>query len=83
MYFGAFVLLAMCGLQCPWRLESARTDIHIAGLFPLSAPGWIGDYGLQGLTAVQLAVDQINDRQDVLKDYKLVLDYDDTKVSCL
>ncbi|XP_071809085.1 gamma-aminobutyric acid type B receptor subunit 2-like [Asterias amurensis] len=81
MNFAVFLLTALCGFLSPRKLESARIDLHIAGLFPLTAPGWIGDYGLQGLTAVQLAVDQINDRADVLKDYRLVLDYNDTKAS--
>ena len=82
--------MMLCSISCivmsyvfhwPISASAAGTELHVAGLFPLSAPGWIGEYGLQGLTAVELAITQINNRSDLLADYQLVLDYNDTKVS--
>ena len=60
-----------------------RTRLYLAGLFPLSVPGWIGDYGLQSLSAVQIAIEDINKREDVLPDHELVLVYRDTQVILL
>ena len=57
-----------------------RTQLYLAGLFPLSVSGWIGDYGLQSLSAVQIAIEDINKREDVLPEYELVLVYRDTQV---
>ncbi|XP_072047423.1 gamma-aminobutyric acid type B receptor subunit 1-like [Amphiura filiformis] len=58
-----------------------KTRLYLAGLFPLSVPGWIGDYALQSVSAIQMAIDDINDREDILPEYELILEYKDTKAS--
>ena len=58
---------------------SARTPLYIGGLFPLSE-GSSRDFGRTSLAGSMRAVEDINNRSDVLPEYEIVLDYADTEV---
>lgn len=53
--------------------EHGRIELHIGGIFPMSASisGWAG--GQACLPAALMALDDINNRHDVIPGYKLVL----------
>ncbi len=53
------------------------TDLYIMGLFPMEG-SWAGGLGI--MPAVQIALEHINDRLDILPGYRLNLIWDNTKV---
>ena len=52
--------------------------LNIMGLFPITGETWPG--GWPCLTAVNMALRHIDQRDDILKDYKLNLTWRDSKV---
>ena len=54
-----------------------KKDIYIGGLFPIKSIGWDAG-GI--LPAVEMALDDINNRSDILQSYKLNLLWKDTQV---
>ncbi len=57
-----------------------RVALHIGGVFPMESDGggWAG--GRACLPAVQMALEDVNKRVDILNNYELVLHYHDSKV---
>lgn len=57
-----------------------RIALHIGGTFPMESDGggWAG--GQACLPAVQMALEDVNKRADILEGYELVLHYHDSKV---
>ena len=55
-------------------------NLTIGGYFPLDGPCWTG--GLAVKLTADLALDQVNNRTDLLSGYKLHLISNDTKVCC-
>ena len=53
-------------------------EIHIGGIFPMSG-GWSGGVGCR--PAVDMALEAVNARPDILPGYKLVMMANDSKVS--
>ena len=53
-------------------------NLTIGGIFPMSG-SWAGGQGC--LPAVQMALEDVNRRQDILPDYNLHMDFDDSQVS--
>ena len=63
--------------------ELDRVALHIGGVFPMESDGggWAG--GRACLPAVQMALEDVNKRMDILDNYELVLHYHDSKVLSL
>ena len=60
--------------------DSRLTDLHIGGLFPISGEGgWQGGQGC--LPAAEMALNDVNDKADLLAGYRLVLHWNDSEVS--
>ena len=59
-----------------------KIPVHIGGLFPLSG-GWISSSGDRCLQSALLAIKHVNNHTGLLRDYELILDYNDTKVRSL
>lgn len=55
-------------------------NLTIGGIFPMSG-AWSGGIGC--LPAVKMALDDVNNRTDILPDYHLSMDYNDSQVSRL
>ena len=53
-------------------------NLTIGGIFPMSG-SWSGGIGC--LPAVKMALDDVNNRTDILPDYNLYMDYNDSQVS--
>lgn len=75
-------------LQNSINIDNSRIDhkksktLHIGGLFPLTGSGgWLGGPGC--LPAVNMALEAVNNRSDLLPGYYLHLTRNDSKVSCL
>ncbi|XP_053823914.1 gamma-aminobutyric acid type B receptor subunit 1 [Vidua chalybeata] len=63
--------------QCqPHRPPSGKKAVHVGALFPMSG-GWPG--GQACLPAVRMALEDINERRDILPDYELRLIHVDSK----
>ncbi|XP_032940123.1 gamma-aminobutyric acid type B receptor subunit 1-like isoform X1 [Catharus ustulatus] len=63
--------------QClPHRPSSGKKAVHVGALFPMSG-GWPG--GQACLPAVRMALEDINERRDILPDYELRLIHHDSK----
>ena len=76
MYFFLLYLAANLSLVCSVR--SPKT-LYIGGLFPMT--GSSAAYAGEGLLRVsKLAINMVNNRSDVLPDYRLQLVWNDTKV---
>jgi uncharacterized membrane protein YcgQ (UPF0703/DUF1980 family) len=57
-----------------------RIDLHIGALFPMTgSSGWLGGQGCQ--PAINMALKDVNSAHDLLSGYRLVLHYNDSKVS--
>ena len=52
-------------------------NITIGGIFPMSG-SWAGGQGC--LPAVQMALEDVNSRDDILSEYHLNMDFDDSQV---
>lgn len=52
-------------------------NLTIGGIFPMSG-SWSGGIGC--LPAVQMALEDVNSRSDILPDYRLSMDYNDSQV---
>ncbi len=63
--------------NCLWSV-SGSTELHILGLFPITG---VWDGGQSLLNAAQLAVEDINQREDVLPGYNINLTWRDSNVS--
>ncbi|CAH1784848.1 unnamed protein product [Owenia fusiformis] len=59
----------------PSELNATKPNILIGGLLPLDIT-----FSRRLMTAAQIAIDEINKRNDVLKDYNLVLHMKNTSV---
>lgn len=57
---------------------SERRAVYIGALFPMSG-GWPGGQACQ--PAVEMALEDVNSRRDILPDYELKLIHHDSKVS--
>lgn len=62
------------------RCDADLIDLHLMGLFPMEG-AWSGGEALK--PAVQMGLDHINARDDILPGYRLKLVWEDTKVSNL
>ncbi|OWK49867.1 Gamma-aminobutyric acid type B receptor subunit 1 [Lonchura striata] len=60
----------------PHRPPSGKKAVHVGALFPMSG-GWPG--GQACLPAVRMALEDINERRDILPDYELRLIHVDSK----
>ena len=56
-----------------------RKPLYIGGLLPLTK-GSSPDFGPTAFAGCKLAVDDINNRSDVLPDYELIVNWTDTQV---
>ena len=73
-------LVLLAGLRCSLAGDtSPRKPLYIGGLLPLTK-GSSADSGLTALAGSMQAVEDINNRSDVLPDYELVVDWVDTEV---
>lgn len=55
-------------------------NITVGGIFPMSG-SWAGGQGC--LPAVEMALEDVNAREDLLSEYRLHMDYNDSHVSQL
>nr|XP_006823238.1 PREDICTED: gamma-aminobutyric acid type B receptor subunit 2-like [Saccoglossus kowalevskii] len=69
-----FVVLAACS---PVEVGANKTVLTILGLFPFDSPIWNG--GESHLPASQMAMQHINDNEDILADYELQIVSGDSK----
>jgi gamma-aminobutyric acid type B receptor len=53
-------------------------NITIGGIFPMSG-SWAGGQGC--LPAVEMALEDVNSRDDILSEYHLNMDFDDSQVN--
>lgn len=58
--------------------ENKTKDLYLMGLFPFTG---VWDGGAAYLEATTMALEQINNRHDLLPEHRLNLIYNDTKVS--
>ena len=60
---------------------SGKQVLHLGGLFPLSPESsWYVSLGNATLTSALYAIETVNNSPEVLTDYEVVLDYNDTQV---
>ena len=52
-------------------------NLTVGGIFPMSG-SWAGGQGC--LPAVEMALEDVNSRQDILPEYRLHMDYNDSQV---
>ena len=74
-------------IACLWILSviapclannvSSKTPIHVLGLYPMSGP-WAGGEALY--PATQLALQDVNNNDEILTNYELKITFADTKV---
>ncbi|GFS03764.1 gamma-aminobutyric acid (GABA) B receptor, 1 [Elysia marginata] len=75
-YF-AFVLLMLLVTPCPSGSQIIKNKtLTIGGIFPMSG-SWAGGEGC--LPAVQMALSDVNNQTDILPEYKLEMDSDDSQ----
>ncbi|XP_048239755.1 gamma-aminobutyric acid type B receptor subunit 1-like isoform X5 [Haliotis rufescens] len=73
----SLVLVLFACTCCTWATKAGNlTDIYLIGLFPLSGP-WNGGQAM--LPASQMAVEDINNRSDILPGYRLNINWTDTQ----
>lgn len=48
---------------------------------PYEMEGWVGDFGKQSVVGTNLAVQEINERDDILADYEISVIYKNSMVS--
>ena len=53
-------------------------NLTVGGIFPMSG-SWAGGQGC--LPAVEMALEDVNSREDILPEYRLHMDYNDSQVS--
>ena len=53
-------------------------NLTVGGIFPMSG-SWAGGQGC--LPAVEMALEDVNSREDILSEYRLHMDYNDSQVS--
>ncbi|XP_070571828.1 gamma-aminobutyric acid type B receptor subunit 1-like [Ptychodera flava] len=77
----AFAILFSLFVAVPsW--VTATSPLHIVGLFPLtSVPGWLASLSTQCLVAIDMAIEDINNREDLLAEYELTFVHNDTRGS--
>lgn len=72
-YVSVFVLSVLIShLGC-----EKHKNLTIGGIFPMSG-SWSGGIGC--LPAVQMALEDVNSRHDILPEYRLYMDYNDSQV---
>lgn len=72
------VLVLICFIHSTLCLD----DLHIGGIFPIGGKGgWQG--GQACMPAAQMALEDVNKREDLLKGFRLVLHSNDSEVSYL
>ena len=64
--------------RVPPHPSSERRAVYIGALFPMSG-GWPGGQACQ--PAVEMALEDVNSRRDILPDYELKLIHHDSKVA--
>lgn len=74
VYFMSIVLY-------PVSIVMSLKELNIGGFFPMSGPAWSG--GRAVLPVVEMAIRDVNNRPDILPDYKLTLTWKDTQVRYL
>ena len=73
-------LLYLCNLWSGCGGEQEEIDLHIGGLFPISGTGgWQG--GQACLPAAKMALEDVNNAKNLLNGYRLLLHWNDSKVS--
>ena len=87
-----FFMFLTCHLQLAISFEDScnrnkSTDIHIIGFFPCTDPNDIRGIpvdncdGIERIPIMKLALEEINERCDLLPGYRLVVDYANSAVS--
>ena len=71
-------ILFIFGFTSASILRQKTKDLHIMGLFPMTGTAWPGGYATK--TATEMAIEEINNRSDILPEYKLNLHSVDSKV---
>lgn len=71
-----FIFLTLLG-QCKNCEGLKHRNLTIGGIFPMSG-SWAGGVGC--LPAVEMALEDVNSRLDILPDYHLEMQSDDSKV---
>ena len=79
---------ASCNMNtCGSGYNDNITDIHIIGFFPCTDPNDTRGIpvdncdGVEGIPIMKLALEEINERCDLLPGYRLVVDYANSAVS--
>ncbi|CAG5115624.1 unnamed protein product, partial [Candidula unifasciata] len=70
-----FLVVTMLILQVHGEVYKPKT-LTIGGIFPMSG-SWAGGVGC--LPAVKMALEDVNNRTDILPDYKLEMQFDDSQ----
>ena len=80
MHLKMFTLMVclITSLEHPERTRGMK-DLYLLGLFPIGGDVWPAGEAL--LLAIHMALEQVNNRTDILPGYRLNLIYRDTMVS--
>ncbi|KAG8199602.1 hypothetical protein JTE90_009438 [Oedothorax gibbosus] len=82
-YLGALALVLAHQVLCNGGTFTSQTNIHIGAFLPLSRNISEGGIGRGVVPAVKLAARHINSSPIFLKDYRLVVQFYDTRVSII
>ena len=75
-----FSFLWLMGFGIAYLEAQTKKPLYIGGIFPMSGKrGWQGGQGCR--PAVDMALDDVNDKQDILPGYHLHMVANDSKVS--
>lgn len=70
-----------CILLLCAKFTCCKTPLHVGAILPYTKEGWIGAFGRQSVVGTDLAVQEINARDDLLADYEIRVTYKDSMVS--
>ena len=76
---GSALLLVYCVFLCLLYGSDGikNKNLTVGGIFPMSG-SWAGGQGC--LPAVEMALEDVNSREDILPEYRLHMDYNDSQV---
>lgn len=72
------VLFCRITLFISYSYTDEPRELRLLGILPMSGDGWVG--GGSCLPAVQMAIDDINVRDDILSEYNLTYKWIDSEV---
>lgn len=74
-----FLVFLMCAFIVEFHTSFGfkNKNLTVGGIFPMSG-SWAGGQGC--LPAVEMALEDVNSREDILPEYMLHMDYNDSQV---